>query len=380
MPAPRSSIVDETVTPWYHCISRCVRRAFLCGKGCNHRKQWIEDRLRQLVGLFAIDCASYAVLDNHLHVLVRLDWAKARDWSAEEVARRWLTLFPLRDTARRALPVSQARVEQLAQDAIWVAKVRGRLGNLGWFMKCLKEPLARMANKEDGCTGAFWEGRFKSIAVVDEESLLATAAYIDVNPVAAGLAATPEDAVHTSLRTRLAHCRDNGMLPSLCDDLSTLTCDPAIEAGLWLMPIDDHRPNGEGRVGMIAGCTLSCYLRLIDAISRVLRDGKASLGPELESIFQRLRLDQEAWQATVSKLLTRRDRIPSHLNSQWRAPCSVRAGKRPRFLDLPPRDPDAQCLRHASDRCAWLHAECAPRACDSISRASRVRHFHTRRA
>ena len=88
--------------------------------------------------------------------------------------------------------------------------MRERLANLGWFMKCLKEPLARLANKEDECTGAFWEGRYKSIAILDEESLVATAAYIDLNPVAAGLAATPEESEFTSLKARLEHCRANG--------------------------------------------------------------------------------------------------------------------------------------------------------------------------
>jgi hypothetical protein len=55
MATPRAQIVDPTVTPWYHCISRCVRRAFLCGEGFAHRKQWIEDRLKELVELFARD-------------------------------------------------------------------------------------------------------------------------------------------------------------------------------------------------------------------------------------------------------------------------------------------------------------------------------------
>jgi REP element-mobilizing transposase RayT len=78
MPAPRSTIVDETVTPWYHCISRCIRRAFPCGQGCEHRKRWIENRLKELVGVFAVECAGFAVLDNHLHVLVRLDSGQKR--------------------------------------------------------------------------------------------------------------------------------------------------------------------------------------------------------------------------------------------------------------------------------------------------------------
>jgi len=156
MPAPRSTIVDEAVTPWYHCISRCVRRAFLCGQGYEYRKQWIEDRLKELVSVFAVELAGFAVMDNHLHLLVRLDSKKAREWSVDEVVRRWLSVFPLRDTAGKALPVSRARVELLAQDAGWVAKVRKRLGDLSWFMKCLKEPLARLANREEGCSGAFW--------------------------------------------------------------------------------------------------------------------------------------------------------------------------------------------------------------------------------
>ena len=80
---------------------------------------------------------------------------------------------------------------------------------------------------------------------------------------------------------------------------------------MWLMPIDDHRPRGEGRAGLIAGFTLSCYLRLIDATSRVFREGKACLAPELSPIFQRLNVDQAAWQATFAKLVTRRGRIPA---------------------------------------------------------------------
>src|SRR5579859_7776148 len=178
MATPRSQIVDPAVTPWYHCVSRCVRRAFLCGEGFEHRKQWIEDRLQELAGIFAVDCAGFAVLDNHVHVLLRLDVPRAEAWSAEDVARRWLVLFPLRGVDGQALAVSDARVQQLAGDAEMMAKLRQRLSDLSWFMKCLKEPLARLANKQDDCTGAFWEGRFRSVAIHDVESLLATAAYI----------------------------------------------------------------------------------------------------------------------------------------------------------------------------------------------------------
>ena len=203
MATPRSQLVDESVTPWYHCISRCVRRALLCGDDRAHRKDWIVARLRELVQIFAVDCGGFAVMDNHLHLLLRLDSPRVRGWSDEEVARRWLTLHPLRDAAGHPLPVTVERVRRFASDAAWVARTRARLANLGWFMKSLKEPLARMANREDGCSGAFWEGRFRSVPVLDEEALLAAAVYIDLNPFAAGVVETPEAAQHTSLRERL---------------------------------------------------------------------------------------------------------------------------------------------------------------------------------
>ena len=87
MATPRSMIVNEAITCWYHCISRCVRRAFLCGEGFEHRKQWIEDRLKELVDLFAIDCAGFAIMDSHLHVLLRLDSAQAEAWTVGGVER-----------------------------------------------------------------------------------------------------------------------------------------------------------------------------------------------------------------------------------------------------------------------------------------------------
>ena len=159
--------------------------------------------------------------------------------------------------------------------------MRRRLANLGWFMKSLKEPLARIANKKEGVSGAFWEGRFKSVAVADEESLLATAAYIDLNPLAAGVAATPEESKHTSLATRIDHCRANATVETLRDDLSVLTRNPAQEADLWLLPVDDDRSHGGERPGLHEGLTLSCYLRLVDASSRMIRAGKTSLEAEM---------------------------------------------------------------------------------------------------
>ena len=107
MTVARSELVDVSVTRYYHCISRCVRRAFLCGEGFEHRKQWIEDRLETLSGCFAVSVCGFAVMDNHLHVLVRLDGDDAKSWSAEEVVRRWITVLVQRDVEFRCAGVTE---------------------------------------------------------------------------------------------------------------------------------------------------------------------------------------------------------------------------------------------------------------------------------
>jgi REP element-mobilizing transposase RayT len=324
MPTSRSKLVDVLITPWYHCISRCVRRAFLCGDNYAHRKQWIENRVRELVGIFAIECAGFSVMDNHLHLLLRIDSRKAEVWSGEEVARRWFALFPMRDIQGKPTAITDARVARFAANADWIAEMRKRLANLGWFMKSLKEPLARMANKQEGVSGAFWEGRFKSVGILDEESLLATAAYIDLNPLAAGIVATPEESAHTSLVTRISHCQANGTVETLRDDLSVLSRNPAQEAGLWLLPVDDNRSQGGERPGLHDGMTLSCYLRLVDASSRMIRAGKASLEADMAPIFERLGLDQHVLESTASKLFEPGSRISNRL-SRCRTPERVDA-------------------------------------------------------
>ena len=93
MTVARREIVDLDITRYYHCISRCVRRAFLCGEGYEHRKQWIEDRLELLAGQFAVAVCGYSVMDNHLHVLVRIDPGVAGGWSDEDGARKMRVLF-----------------------------------------------------------------------------------------------------------------------------------------------------------------------------------------------------------------------------------------------------------------------------------------------
>jgi hypothetical protein len=161
MAVPRRLQFDAAHPPWLHCISRCVRRAHLCGedhggRNLDHRKSWVEERLRLIARSGAIEVAAYAVMSNHLHVVLRTRPDRVADWSAQEVVERWLALWPRERLADgTAVPPSAELVQSLAGNPVQVATWRQRLGDLGWTMKALKEDLSRRANKEDRCSGAF---------------------------------------------------------------------------------------------------------------------------------------------------------------------------------------------------------------------------------
>ncbi len=312
MTIARAHLVDPSVTRWYHCISRCVRRAFLLGEGHLDRKEWIERRLRELAEIFSVAVGGFAILDNHLHLLVRLDPDVAAGWADEEVVRRWGRLFPPRDKTRRAVAISEAWVKERLKDVKWVVMARQRLQSLSWFMKCLKEPLSRMANREENTRGAFFEGRFQSVAILDEESLLATCTYIDLNPVAAGIAEVPEASAHTSIKQRVEHVQEQGRAEDLkaaeAGSVAGSQAAEGLEEGLWLCPIEDRRgldsdsDSGRGREGMVEGFSLGSYLLLVEYTGRLYREGKAAISAELAGILERLGSNAESWQARLLKL------------------------------------------------------------------------------
>jgi hypothetical protein len=313
MTLPRKFQFDASRPPWVHCTSRCVRKAFLCGgrEGkWDHRRAWVEDRLRLLAGSFAVDVAGYAVMSNHLHVVVRMRPDATNGWSDSEVARRWLLAYP-RSCAADGSPVAPSDDEIRAaavsdRVGIW----RQRLGDLGWFMKALKEPIARRANREDGCTGTFWEGRFHSMPLLDQPALIAAMAYVDLNPVRAKLADRPESSRHTAVRQR-ARTRNRHRA---AQRITARTPDPVqaqrqlaaagiaqvpthAEDGLWVAPLATCVV-GDPLLNRVVSA--DDYLTLVDATGRLLREGKRGrIDPGLAPILSRLDLTVEAWLATM---------------------------------------------------------------------------------
>jgi hypothetical protein len=142
----RGQIVVEDQVGVYHCIARCVRRAFLCGldhytgQDFSHRKEWILDRMRELAGLFAIEVCGYSVMSNHLHLVLRNRPDIAERWSDDEIALRWRRVFPPRDdTTGEPVEPTEHDLAMLAANPERLLELRKRLSNLSWFMRCLCE-------------------------------------------------------------------------------------------------------------------------------------------------------------------------------------------------------------------------------------------------
>ena len=209
MATPRHMLVDDQHACDYHLASRCVRRAWLCGrdkrsgKDYSHRRQWLVDRLLMLARCFAVEIYAYAVMSNHFHIVLHYDPNACQTWSDEEVARRWIEAFPPKPGGDEPEATAAAARALLLSDPARLIRARRTLGSLSHFMKHLKQPIARRANKEDGCDGHFFEQRFYSGALLNEQAMLAAMAYVDLNPVRARLARRLEQCRDVSVRARL---------------------------------------------------------------------------------------------------------------------------------------------------------------------------------
>jgi len=283
MPKPRNVQISLQDTPYYHCVTRCVRRSFLCGidkysnKSYEHRREWVEKRIHFLASVFAIDVCAYAVMSNHTHVVLHVDSSQAEDWSVEEVIMSWHKLFSgtlltqrYMDNAKK-LNMTDAQIRAVHDTVnVW----RKRLRDISWFMRCLNEYIARQANKEDNCTGRFWEGRFKSQALLDEAAILACMAYVDLNPVRAKMAKTPESSSFTSFQYRV-----NAMKKQ--------------KSQKYLMPFSGGVSDSSLKA---LPYSLPDYLRLVDETGKHVRqDKRGAIDNSIPDILTRLGIQNEHW-------------------------------------------------------------------------------------
>ncbi|MGL6348272.1 MAG: transposase [Aeromonas sp.] len=290
MTIARSRQISLQDTPYYHVVSRCVRRAFLCGDDAHsgqsyeHRRQWVVDKLGQLSRLFAIGICAYAVMSNHYHLVLKVEPDTAANWSERELAERWAALFQWPLLVRRWYQGEPLIEAELIVVQLLLARWRERLHSISWFVRLLNENLARQANKEDGCKGHFWEGRFKSQALLTESALLACMAYVDLNPIRAMLADRPEQSDYTSIKQRFDKAPGSDVLAPL------------------LLPFASQSKS-DGLPYAFAD-----YLMLVDLTGRAIRADKRGYVPaDLAPILLRLGLDEHRWLKQV--LLFRRSGV-----------------------------------------------------------------------
>ncbi len=316
MPAkPRSKVFDPDEIGVYHCWNRLVRRRHLfgldvlTGKDYSYRKDWVRDRFRQLAGKMAIDILDYAILDNHLHIVLRNRPDIVKTWSDEEVARRWWFVCPMRRNDDGTIPEPKpSEVGVLLQK---VEEFRRRLSSISWMMRLACQTIARRANQEDDVDGRFFAKRFDCERLHSWADVLACSLYVDLNWIRAGLAATPETSHFTS-----AYDRIRTRWRSISGELKDSEALPPNDSDAWLAPISlddqgnvDRGGEPQAASGDAADQTPACnaigaarisnkgflpmtliqYLALLDTVGRAIRTGKrgfirADFAPILERI------------------------------------------------------------------------------------------------
>ncbi len=308
----RREIIDPSQVEIVHCTQRCVRRAFLCGndavsgKSFEHRREWIKRRLEFLASIFGIECLTYSVMHNHTHMILRSRPDVVQSWSDEEVAVRWLRLGPKkRSDDASSGEISQPETDMIANNEQRTAVIRSRLSDMSWWMRYFSEHIARLANSEDEVTGHFWEGRYHAQPLLDESSLLACAVYVDLNPVRASLAETPETSKFTGAKDRIDDLVSDAAVPRDTHDWER---DVERKHSGWMSPIQlneaaDHNgttsktvsPRRASERGFLY-IGLTQYIQLLDWTGRQLHAKYDGVIPScLAPILKRIGIDDRTW-------------------------------------------------------------------------------------
>jgi len=286
MTQSRDSLISLADTPYYHCISRCVRRAFLCGEdkftgqSFEHRRQWLVERIRYLTEIFSIEVCAYSIMSNHYHLVLYVNEEEINSCSNHQICERWSKIYSLSPIVLRWQKgeLNSSTQEQAALSVI--TEWRQRLSSISWFMRCLNEFIARKANREDDCKGRFWEGRFKSQALLDEKALLTCMVYVDLNPIRAKINSTVEQSEYTSVFERI-HSKSH-----YAEERNDIINKPLVK---FIGAEHRHQPEG-------ICFSLIDYLELVDWTGKNIReDKKGAISAQMPALLGVLGLDCETW-------------------------------------------------------------------------------------
>ena len=279
----------------FHVITRCARRAFLFGEGREHRRGWLAASLADTIPHFGLDLLSYAIMSNHVHLIVRLRPERVDDWSVTEAARHALSVFPARSGwQNEALPMTTALIEGHAAHKVWLKQQRERLTSLSWFMRVVKQAISRRANAEDECRGHFWESRFHHVALLDEAAVIACMVYVDLNPIRARMAKTIAKSSYTGGRGRL-------LLSEQADDGAWEPGEKALAKRMIstrsVAPV--HPVTGDEQTSWLNGPN---YLRILDStIAAIAGAPKSAWHGHLMNACSHLAIDVDRWRSVMGE-------------------------------------------------------------------------------
>ncbi len=294
----RAELFEASEVAVIHVLNRCVRRCFLLGddpvsgKNFDHRKEWLENRLHRMAASFGIDLLCYSILSNHFHLVLRSRPDVVETWDATEVARRWCLLCPKRkDSMGQPEEPNDFELNMIRNDPKRLKEIRSRLSDISWWMRLLTQPFAAWANKCEGETGRFFQGRFHAIRLCDESAILACAAYVDLNPIRAALAEALEKSDHTSVQRRIESLESTTRVKP-DRHLAPLTIDELRDS---IGPIPSqtyYRASDKGFLSM----SIEDYLKLLDWTARQIIPGKSGYTSEkVPPILDRLGLPKKDW-------------------------------------------------------------------------------------
>lgn len=296
MTSPRSEQIDLAATPFYHVVSRCVRQSYLCGENketgqdYSHRKIWLIHRIKSQSEAFAIDIAAYAIMDNHYHLVLHVDAERARSWDESEVIERWAAFYA--NDAKKIQDLIKIDPDHPDVKRA-IIKWRDRLMSLSWYMRTLNEFMARQCNAEDECKGRFWEGRFKSQALLDEGAILSAMVYVDLNPIRAGMFDTPETSEFTSIQERIKTYKESINKPK----------GEAKPQPNSLMMLQDDAPKASNNELQKLNISILNYIQLVDDTGRIVKNNKkGKICSTLKPILERLGLSEQGWKHIVQGL------------------------------------------------------------------------------
>jgi putative transposase len=286
MTKPRNLLMPPGSMGTFHVVSRCVRREFLLER--EGRRERLAQGLARWLPHVGVDLQAYALMSNHIHLVLRLRPDRVATWDDATLARHALSVMPARSGLDRApLPLSPEVVARHAGNAAWVAQQRERLGSASWLLRLVKQEMALLANRQEGCSGHFWESRYHCVALLDVPAVIACMIYVDLNPVRAGAVTVPELASWCSARHRAAQ--------ALGSQADASVGDAAL--GALLTPISTCAPVCP-ETGAFQTCELDArsYLTALDVSGRQIAAGKrGSIPVELDGILDRLGFAAERW-------------------------------------------------------------------------------------